>query len=472
MNMSQKRGNKTAALAIFALVMLFNPNVNLFDIFPDFIGYFILASIFVRAADAAPHFEEARGAFLRLGYINLAKIAGIIIVGLVRSGNTHDYDIYALTSLVFAVVEIIYLMPAIKNIFDALTYLGERTDAKSLITSDTLISTESLRTLTYLFAVLKCALYFLPETLRLTGNIESGANTLASRFYNLALTASLVLGLIFGVIWLTRMIKYVKSIKKEGKFFEALDSVAQAGSYDEYLEKIEIRATRRTLLFFVLASVACIDLCFDNFNNVNLLPTFIYSILIFAGLLGICRRVKADKKIKTSVIVISVLLIGTGICSFFFSINFLDNFEYSDLLGGKNASADAAYLTYEISVAIETALAIGANVLLFILMKQYTDKNLGYSTGGSIDTKDSYHKALNVKTAILAALGSLCSVLNLLNVIFSGIIKVIYFKTEGAAMSSMAVSILPGFGLFVNIVTVVYIFYSVYYFNMIKEEKR
>ena len=39
---------------IFAVVMLFNPNVNLIDILPDFIGYFILAKFFERAADSAP----------------------------------------------------------------------------------------------------------------------------------------------------------------------------------------------------------------------------------------------------------------------------------------------------------------------------------------------------------------------------------------------------------------------------------
>ena len=136
---------------IFAFVMLFNPNIQLIDILPDFLGYFILAKFFERASDAAPYFEEARLAFIRLAYVNLGKIPAFILVRIVRSTNTLDNDIVALMALVFAALEIIYLIPAIKNIFDAIIYLGERSDAKTLIESDSLISTESLKTFTFVF---------------------------------------------------------------------------------------------------------------------------------------------------------------------------------------------------------------------------------------------------------------------------------------------------------------------------------
>ena len=81
---------------IFALIMLFNPNLQLIDILPDFIGFFILAKFIERAADAAPYFEEARAAFVKLGYISLAKIPALFVIVLVRSKNTLDNDIIAL----------------------------------------------------------------------------------------------------------------------------------------------------------------------------------------------------------------------------------------------------------------------------------------------------------------------------------------------------------------------------------------
>ena len=41
-------------LVVFALILLFNPNINLIDALPDFIAYFILAKVFLPAADSAP----------------------------------------------------------------------------------------------------------------------------------------------------------------------------------------------------------------------------------------------------------------------------------------------------------------------------------------------------------------------------------------------------------------------------------
>ena len=128
-NKKQLRTLKTGWL-IFAVVMLFNPNVNLIDILPDFIGFFNLAKFFEKAADCAPYFEEARSAFMKLGYISLAKIPALAIVVIVRSGNVIDNDIIALMALIFAVLELLYLIPVTKSLFDALTYLGERSEAK------------------------------------------------------------------------------------------------------------------------------------------------------------------------------------------------------------------------------------------------------------------------------------------------------------------------------------------------------
>ena len=124
---------KFYSLLIFSLVFLLNPNINVIDVMPDFISWFILARLFERAADSAPYFEEARAGFIKLGYINLAKIIGLLIIFFVKSRDTSDNNIFALVSLSFAAVELLYLFPTVKNIFLALFHLGERTEASALI---------------------------------------------------------------------------------------------------------------------------------------------------------------------------------------------------------------------------------------------------------------------------------------------------------------------------------------------------
>jgi len=130
----KKRKNKIIyGLIVFCLILLFNPNINVIDPLPDFIAWFLLARIFESAADSAPHFEEARANFIRLGWINLLKIPAFLLIMFVKSKDTLDNNIYALVSLSFAVFELILTTQAVKYLFTALFYLGERTEASSLI---------------------------------------------------------------------------------------------------------------------------------------------------------------------------------------------------------------------------------------------------------------------------------------------------------------------------------------------------
>ncbi len=469
--MQETKKRHTYGLIIFALVMLFNPNINLFDFLPDFIGYFILAKVFLRAADAAPYFEEARSSFVKLAYINLAKLLGLAVIGIVRSGNAGDYAIYALMALVFAALELIYLIPAIKNIFSALSYLGQRTSAKSLIQDGALTSTDALCSFTYFFAVFKCILYVLPEMLRLTGNVDDSSASIRSIYYPTALMISVAFGLIFGGVWLLRLIKYVNAVKKEGKFLDAIEEIAGKNSVHEFEEKVRIRSLKTTFSFFVFAAALSIDLKFDNFNEINLLPGFVFGALFFVGLLKICRHAKASMHLTAGVTAVSALYIGASVTAHLFSIKFFDNYGYSALLEYGNTAAIGAYRAYEAATLVEVILHIALAVLFFIVMRKYTSENLGYrSAEDSLISDDSYHKALNIKTAILSALCALCGIMHLINVYLCGKVKVIYPSESGLSHSTIVTSAVPWFSVLVTASVIIYAFFSVYYFNLIKEE--
>ena len=117
------------SLLILSAVFLTNPNINIIDIMPDFVAWFILAKLFERAADSAPYFEEARSSFLKLAWINLAKVPAFFLMITIRSKDTLDNNVFALFSLSFCAIELVFLLPAIKNLFTALFHLGERTSA-------------------------------------------------------------------------------------------------------------------------------------------------------------------------------------------------------------------------------------------------------------------------------------------------------------------------------------------------------
>ena len=474
---------------IFAFVMLFNPNIQLIDILPDFIGYFILAKFFEKAADAAPYFEEARASFVRLAYINLFKLPALILVRIVRSGNTLDNDIVALMALVFAAIEIIYIIPAIKNIFDALTYLGERTEAKSLLASGSLVSTEALKSFTFVFAIFKCMLYSIPEFLKLTRSVDSGTGTsfiTGSRYYPFAVLASLVLGFIFGGIWLSRVVRLVKKIKNEGKYYEALGSIASVGAYEEYEKKARQRARNRVFLYFVLASLFSFNLTFSNFNDINLFPSFIFGILFSSGLVGLLSHVTNKGNMRNYVLAASVLYNVTAFIGYVISFKFLDTYGYKALLDNTVPEAHSAYKTVEIFAAIEVILYISLMVLFFIIMKKYLEENLGKCTCQKRNTecitydaspeqisqkfKNEYLKQINLRTVIYSVIGILVGILSFAEVIINGNVKLIFSNPSDVTMPTIIAPSLPWFSLLLTAMTIAYAFYSVYYFNMLKEE--
>ena len=117
-----KNVTKRYGWIIFGLVLLFVPNVNVVDFLPDFIAYFIFAASLSYGVNKVPYFEEARSSFIRLGIINLMRFPAILMMNFVRMNNQADTDIFAMMTLLFGVIETIYLFPAINNFFNAIFF--------------------------------------------------------------------------------------------------------------------------------------------------------------------------------------------------------------------------------------------------------------------------------------------------------------------------------------------------------------
>ena len=458
-----------------AFVMLFNPNIHLIDFLPDFIGFLILAKFIEKAADAAPYFEEARRAFIKLAFISAAKIPALVIMTLVRSKNTQDNDIIALFALVFATLELIYLIPAVKNIFDALSYLGERGSVDALVKSDSLISTDALRSFTLTFAIFKCALYTIPEFFKLTRNVELGSDDsilTGSRFYPWAIMASMILGFVFGGIWLYRITRFSKKVKSEGRFYQALEEIATVNSYEEYEKKVSYRFINRTFLFLILAAIFSVDLTFSDYNDVNLLPSFISGILFTLGLLGIIKSI-GDKRLGIAAFISALLYNVTSLIKYVFEIRFLDKFNYADLFRHYSETAEGEYLKIEILAVIEFVFYIALTVIFFMAMKKYTDSHLGkWQDDSNPNIKARYYKDINIKTVIITVMNGLIGLLSFANVFVQGNVKIIFTDSNNVTKPALFVPYLPWFGLLMTAVSVIYSLYSVYYFNFIKDEER
>ena len=115
-------------LIILSLVFLFNPNINIIDILPDFAAYVILALVIGGLSAGVPYLAECKEALIKLSIVTLVKIPAFVIM---YSNMKYGSDIIPLFTLSFAVLECIFIYGAVRNFSLAVSYLGERTDCES-----------------------------------------------------------------------------------------------------------------------------------------------------------------------------------------------------------------------------------------------------------------------------------------------------------------------------------------------------
>ena len=464
-------------LVIFALVTLFLPNVNLIDILPDFIGYLIIFLLLTTPMDLAPHFEEARKSALWLTLLNAAKLPALLIITAARSKNTMDYDIVALFSLVFAIGEIIITVQFINRIFSALFYLGQRSDAESLISTDLRMGTEGLKVLTYVFAITKCALYALPETLRLTRNVDLGGYSTAvsgSRFYPWAVLISVLISTVIGSVWLSCMVKYVRGIRNEGKFRSALMQLASAGSLAEIDKKKSARVIWHTYLFFIAAAITSFDVIFTDYKEVNLMPPTIAVVLLLIGAIKTYRVQNESRALIGATLASGIGAAITSTVGYIATFAFLTNYGYSALLDAKNTDAQAAYITVEYIALAECVFTLALYACILVLFKRYTEQSFGIPKGREDyrSTDKAYHAYIFRRTAAFVTFGFAITLFDLVNVFSKGDVQLIFTNPDDVTMPVIEVASMPWLPTVILLLNAIYVLYAIYYFNFLKEEKK
>ena len=467
----------TYGLILFALITLFNPNINVVDVLPDFIGFFILARLFGRGSDIAPHFEEAAVASRRAAILSLCKIPALFVIGVARGQNTMDNDIIVLMAVLFAALEIIFYISAAKNIFAALFYLGERTDASSLIRNDKEMCSDSLASLSYLLIILKAVAYALPETLRLTRMADIGSSTIyitGSKYYPYALITGLALTLTVGIAWLIRATKYLKGVKREGKFYTALYSLITSDMIAEHEMRVKKRRSVRACTLFVAGAVLFINLTFSNFENINIIPPFAALILISLSVLYFVSRSGLHGKYRHLLITSCTGAVIFSALSYVFEIIFVYKYGYDDLLYEANTEARAAYDTVFTFSVFEFLFTLAIFVLFFFIMKGYIRNNLGTHPDSQNYriTDQIYHENLIFRTKRLAVIASVAAFIRLVESFLSGRVMMVLTDSLISSSTSLITSVAPWMGLIVTAANLVFILYSLYYFSNIKDEIR
>ena len=474
-------------LLTLALIFLINPNVNVFDLLPDFVAFFIIAKKLSYAADRAPFFAEAKDAFSKLAIVTLVKIPAFAAMRFIRLSNVGDNDVRSLFSITFAIIELLLIFSAIKNLFAAFSYLGERSENSALIVKFPLsrtgrrkMSVDSLKLFSYVFMAYKLAMTVIPEVLLLTKTVTQSAyvNTFnVARLYPYVLILALITTLVMGIFWEKRFKAYIRAFTADGKFTEALDSLINEQKREQIAIRTNVRTIKGALTAIAVCSILAFDLRLDNIGGMNVIPPFLFGLVMLFGI----SRLEKKKRMKILAVSALALYAITATLRYAKEISFSNTHSYVALV--LDPLARESYSELMILFAVETVSFIFLSVTLAISLCSFVTKNTGIEpTDERYSVQDRhYHFRLKRGVIISSSLSSLLAISKLTSCILRFYSKntltyiesevnsggLSYIQSETGIVNE---SLLPWFGGVVALIGIMYIIHSFYFFRELKDE--
>lgn len=261
-------------------IFLFNPAVAVFDPLPDVIGYLLLYIGLAHISAVCPYFERAQKGFSRMLIASAVVLPALLFVRLLAAKSEQD-SLLLLLTFVYSTAEWVLAVPAWRALFAATRHNGVGIGRRSLFAGrgknrKRASRNDSLARYTTFFWILKPLLVLAPE-LSLLSVSEKGEGYF--RFRNLFRLFSVTLLLIFGTIWLIRMIVFFARLSRDRGFCRTLDEKYRV----QVLSHPEVFIKRKIRLAFILMGVGTVLLTDFSVSHINLLPDTVGAGLILCG---------------------------------------------------------------------------------------------------------------------------------------------------------------------------------------------
>ncbi len=348
-------------------VFIFNPNISVIDLLPDFIGYILLTCCIARIADLNETLEEARVAFVRMIWIDAAK--SVALFWTFGMSVTSEYtSSLMLWSFVFCFLEIIFAIPAFTKLFTGLLQIANYYPSeviffrkKGIFDKKTKKKnvTENIRTFTVVFLATKAILSFLPELADIANTAYDESSVVMVNLYQfigLLRFLAFVPVLVLGIIWLVRTGYYFFKLSRDYNFIDAVSQTYK----DKILIKKGIfikRNVQLALLLLIGAAVLTIDF---RLENINFIPDFVSAALFLIFFIVIKKY--SDMK-RYQGIGIGIFYIAAAVVSYISETYFFAKHSYNAII-----RSDEALIAFIIMLIFE---AIKGLAFIFVIYSVY-----------------------------------------------------------------------------------------------------
>ena len=457
---------------IFAVLTFCNPNFNVFDFFPDFIGAFIIAALLRRASDIVPFFKEAEDGFTKVGILSLVRIPAALIM---YKNLLSGMDIVPLFTLIFCVIELLLLIPAIVNLARGLTYLGERSDTGLLKPFSFIgfnVEIDSLRNFALAFVTLRAVFNFIPQLCHLTFSNDM-TTYYARRIYTPLEISMLIAVAVCGLAFAVYAIAYIIRVKRCGGVADGIAAIAGEEKLAEIKIKTGAKAHVRALLVLGIAMLFNIDIALDTSGGFNIMPRFIFAVLLLISIWGFMKKFVA----QIGALILTLVYSCTSLLTLALTTQFNLSFTQKDLV--TNMFAKEAYSKIELMSTVELfaflSLVGYATAVLIMAVRRHT----GLSPNENEYTRVARqrHRELTVRVVVFSALLAISGVMKHVNILLIGSpvkFDVQDMPTElgGGNSGPIYAARLPWFGTVSTIVCILLIFYTFYLVGILRDEVR
>lgn len=441
-------------MIIAGFVFLANPVINVVDILPDAIGFFLIAAGMAKSSYFIGEISKSRETFIKLGFLETVKFFSIVLIPYISGSGK------LLLSFVFGVIELMWILPAVTAMFEGLSFMGlwygggaifaKKVKKKGKVKTAGKEKINSVKDYIIFFYIVRIAATIFPELteLQMYDNVgEVSAFTV--RLINYKPTLYVLMAFLVsvcGIILIVKTAGYFGVIGKDASLKKALD--------DKYKNDILTNTTmflaknmKTALIVYIFSAICEFVISADGVNLIiGVIPS---SLLIVSA----CIMMKYAKK-AALVIPFAGVRAALAVVNLILQIKYYGEYNI-DAVDWISAAHDSYYRLAALN-AVENVVAL-ASVVLYLSVLLFAVKE-HLSVCGIVTESTQYSKKnRDLETYnIIGGKLLMCTILAIVNYVFAALYN---YMAVNVSLTTLIDSV----------ITLIYIAYVVYTVNTINE---
>ena len=312
------------SLIMIGMLFLLGPDIGVFDILPDFVGYILILKGLASLSKINADFSESSKYFKWCLCVAVAKLP-LYLMCLVMSKS--DMFVTLLCVFTCGFLDAIFAYNAFSAFFNGLSSTAVSKEGEKDYQCAVFCDYEKIRRFSLTFVVLKPLLYIAPELTRLDtnefGEVTSDGIISLYSYYNIILVLCAVLALVIGIVWYVKVRKYVKGVLADEFYISNLENKYSVEFQNDALKSQSFEILR-TLSFLTVAFVFLFKVQLDG---ISYIPPFIFPALVFIATIFMKNTVKSNVKMLK---IASIICVAVNLVYWIYNVVFVNSFIIID----------------------------------------------------------------------------------------------------------------------------------------------